>query len=168
MSCNAMNRSIALRHQRTWLDHWRYRQLKENLMNRKTACALVALATSALGPAIGPALAQSTQLPAETSTTIAKVADDQGETVLRTLFSEIQQGNIDANGIEPMPRVAIQQKLDGIRQRMQDLGEIKSVSFAGRQNGGNVYDVRFAEGSSTWVLWLTPNGKIAHVRWAFN
>jgi hypothetical protein len=51
---------------------------------------------------------------------------------------------------------------------MQDLGEIKSVSFAGRQNGGNVYDVRFAEGSSTWVLWLTPNGKIAHVRWAFN
>jgi hypothetical protein len=88
--------------------------------------------------------------------------------LLRTLFTEIEQGNIDANSVEPMPRVAIQQKLDGIQQRMQDLGEIKSVSFAGRQNGGNVYDVRFAEGSSTWVLWLTPNGKIAHVRWAFN
>jgi hypothetical protein len=25
-----------------------------------------------------------------------------------------------------------------------------------------------AEGSATWLLWLTPSGKIAHVRWFFN
>ena len=83
------------------------------------------------------------------------------EARLRTIIGDLQRGSPNYEQMEPALRIAVRQQLPAMRGRLQSLGSLQKLSFEGQQNGADVYEVRFANGSTVWMIALSPDGKIA-------
>jgi hypothetical protein len=132
-----------------------------------TLSTFIALAASALLPLAGPAAAEESQMPAP-ATTPAEQPSSQA--LLQGILDELLEGKSEFAEMEPTLRVNLMQRpglIASLSTRLQNLGALQSVTFAGKQNGGDVYDVRFAGASSTWGVMLAPDGKINHMFWRF-
>jgi hypothetical protein len=57
---------------------------------------------------------------------------------------------------------ATRQQLPQLQQRFQSLGAIESVTFVEVDaQGGDAFDVKFANGALRWAVLVTPDGKMA-------
>jgi hypothetical protein len=76
-------------------------------------------------------------------------------------IKELQQNNPNYNNMEPTLQIAVKQQLPMIQNRLQMLGNVKSVDYVGNQNGSEVYQVAFDNGVTAWAIQLGPSGKIS-------
>jgi hypothetical protein len=83
------------------------------------------------------------------------------ESRLRQVIGELQQGQPDYDQMEPALRAAVRQQMDTVTARLRALGAVQSITYKGRQQGADAYDVRFVNGDAVWLIALSPNGKIA-------
>jgi hypothetical protein len=139
-------------------------------MFRKTTLTLstfIALSAAAFGPMAGSAFAEESQMPAPA--TVA-AAQPNGKVLLQDVLDQLLQGKSDFTEMEPTLRVNLLQRpglIPSLSTRLQSFGGLQSVSFAGLQNGAEIYDVRFANATSTWAIGLAPDGKIMRISWRF-
>ncbi len=80
---------------------------------------------------------------------------------LVTVIAELKSGNPKYEQMEPMLRIVVRRQIAAWGARLQALGPLQSVSFEGEQDGADVYEVKFANGSTAWMIGIAPNGNIA-------
>ena len=83
------------------------------------------------------------------------------EIKLREVIQDLQNGKPNYEQMEPGLRAAVRQQYSMARSRLQHLGELQSVSYQGKEQGVDVYNVTFSNGATVWIISLSPNGKIA-------
>jgi alpha-beta hydrolase superfamily lysophospholipase len=98
----------------------------------------------------------------EASVTLAQSTElRETERSLRGIIHDLQQGTPDWDGMEEELRHVVQSKLAQSKALIEPLGALDRVEFVGVQNGADVYRVIFRNGMSTWVIALSPQGRIA-------
>ncbi|WP_020177405.1 hypothetical protein [Methyloferula stellata] len=144
-------------------------------MFRKTLLSLSALAALTASAFTGSAFADDAQtvVPGATATVaIAPAAmQPKGQAALQGVLDQLLQGKTDFAEIAPMTRLNLLQQqgmIPALTMRLQGFGGLQSVSFAGIQNGTEIYDVRFADASMIWGIVMGQDGRIAHIRWKFH
>jgi len=80
---------------------------------------------------------------------------------LRTVIVELKSGKPNYDQMEPMLRIVIRQQIAALVPRLQALGSLISLSFEGKQQNADVYEVKFTNGTTAWMIGIAPNGKIA-------
>jgi hypothetical protein len=101
----------------------------------------------------------------------APIMQGKGQALMESVIVDLIQGKTDLTQIQPMARVSLFQQtgvLTALTARLQSFGDLQSVTYAGMQNGMEVYDVRFANASMIWGTTIAPDGKMAHIRWKFH
>jgi hypothetical protein len=89
-------------------------------------------------------------------------ANPLSEAAVRRMIAELQRGEPNYDLLTPAMQDVTRAQLAGLQQLFQPLGAIESVTFVevGPQ-GGDVFDVTFANGAVRWNISLTPDGKTA-------
>jgi hypothetical protein len=65
--------------------------------------------------------------------------------------------------LSPQMADVTRQQLPALKQRISSLGPVQSVTFVEvGPNGGDVYEVRYANGGLRWIISLTSDGKLAN------
>jgi hypothetical protein len=83
------------------------------------------------------------------------------EPKLKAVITALQNGTLDLNQLEPVLRIAVQNQMPAVRQRLSALGPLQAIQFVGVQNGADVYQVTFANGVTAWAIQMSPNGKLS-------
>jgi hypothetical protein len=83
------------------------------------------------------------------------------EIKLREVIQDLQNGEPNYEQMKPELRAAVKQQYPIARSSLQHLGELKSVSYQGKEQGIDVYNVIFSNRATVWTISLSPNGKIA-------
>jgi beta-lactamase regulating signal transducer with metallopeptidase domain len=83
------------------------------------------------------------------------------EAALRRLLDGMIQEKIDYSSLEPLMADALRAQEGAIKQMMNHLGPVKTVSFksVGHQ-GWDTYEVQHANGKINYLITLAPSGKI--------
>ena len=85
-----------------------------------------------------------------------------GEAALRRIVGELARGEPNYDLMSPGLADATRRQLTSLKDTFASLGELKTVRFmeVGPQ-GLDVYDCTFANGSVTWRIAFSPDGKVA-------
>jgi hypothetical protein len=83
------------------------------------------------------------------------------EARLRGVIDEIKSGKPNYEHMEPMVRISLRRQIQEITSRLQALGDLISISREGEQQNADVYEVKFANGVTAWMIAIAPNGRIA-------
>ena len=89
-------------------------------------------------------------------------ANPLSEPAVRRMIAELARGEPNYDLLSPGMQEVTRAQLPGLQRMFQSLGEIESVTFVevGPQ-GGDVFDVKFANGAVRWNIALTADGKTA-------
>jgi hypothetical protein len=89
-------------------------------------------------------------------------ANPLSEPTIRRTAEELARGEPNYDMLTPGMQEVTRAQLAGLQQTFQSLGAIESVTFVevGPQ-GGDAFDVKFANGALRWTITLTPDGKTA-------
>ena len=89
-------------------------------------------------------------------------ANPLAEATIRRTADELARGEPSYDLLTPGMQEVTRQQLPQLERTFQSLGAIESVTFVevGPQ-GGDVFDVKFANGALRWSIVLTPDGKTA-------
>jgi len=89
-------------------------------------------------------------------------ANPLSEPAVRRMVAELARGEPNYDLLTPALQEVTRQQLPQLQQLFQSLGAIESVTFVevGPQ-GGDAFDVKFANGAVRWNIALTPDGKTA-------
>jgi hypothetical protein len=89
-------------------------------------------------------------------------ANPLSEPAIRRTAEELARGEPNYDLLTPALQEVTRQQLPQLQQLFQSLGAIESVTFVevGPQ-GGDAFDVKFANGAVRWNIALTPDGKTA-------
>jgi len=82
------------------------------------------------------------------------------EARLRAVIAELKSGKPNYEQMEPMLRISLRQQISTLVSRLQALGALISISYEGEQQNADVYEVKFANGVTAWMIGIAPNGKI--------
>jgi hypothetical protein len=82
------------------------------------------------------------------------------EARLRTVIAELKSGNLNYSQIEPMLRITLRQQMAVLVPRLRALGSLISISYEGQQQGADVYEVKFTNGTTAWMIGIASNGNI--------
>jgi hypothetical protein len=84
----------------------------------------------------------------------------ESEAAIRRAIDEFVRGEPDYDLMAPELAQATRQQVDGLTKLFSSLGPLQSVTFlsVGLQ-GSDIYDVQFANGSLTWRIFVTADGK---------
>ncbi len=151
-------------------------------MFRKSTLAVATLLALGAGSAFAddsPVSVTAAEAPATTTEapapapapTPAPVAQGKGQASMQSVLGDLIQGKTDLAQIQPMARVNLLQQpgmLASLSMRLQSFGALQSMTFAGMQNGREIYDVRFANASMLFAAAITPDGKISAINWKFH
>jgi hypothetical protein len=90
------------------------------------------------------------------------IANPLSEPTIRRTAEELARGEPNYDLLTPGMQEVTRAQLAGLQQTFQSLGPIESVTFVevGPQ-GGDAFDVKFANGALRWTITLTPDGKTA-------
>ncbi len=90
------------------------------------------------------------------------IANPLSEPTIRRTAEELARGEPNYDLLTPGMQEVTRAQLAGLQQTFQSLGPIESVTFVevGPQ-GGDAFDVTFANGALRWTITLTPDGKTA-------
>jgi bla regulator protein BlaR1 len=83
------------------------------------------------------------------------------EAALRRLVDSMVRNDIDYGTLEPLMADALRKQSEAIKQVMQHLGPVKTISFksVGHQ-GWDTYEAQHENGKINYLITLAPNGKI--------
>jgi hypothetical protein len=85
-----------------------------------------------------------------------------GEATIRRVSDELARGEPNYDLLSPQMVDVTKQQLTGLKERFSSLGPVQSVTFVEvGPSGGDVYEVRYANGGLKWTLSLTADGKLA-------
>jgi hypothetical protein len=139
--------------------------------------SLIALSAATIAP-MGPAFADDAQIStsattesAPAPTPVSTPATGKGQALMQGVLDDLVQGKTELVQLQPMARVNLLQQpgmLASLSMRLQSFGTLQSVSYAGMQNGMEIYDVRFASASMLFAAAIAPDGKIARIQWKFH
>jgi CubicO group peptidase (beta-lactamase class C family) len=91
-----------------------------------------------------------------------KVASAGTEAALRRSISEVAAGAPDYTQMTPEFATVVRQQLTQMQSIFKSWGDVKTVSFTGvAPMGADMYDVVFEKAAASFVIGLTPDGKIA-------
>lgn len=83
------------------------------------------------------------------------------EGALRRMIETNARGQPDYDRYVPALADAVRLQLPAVQVRLAALGPIQSVTFRGpSMNGGDSFEVKFANGDLLWSISLTPDGKV--------
>ena len=83
------------------------------------------------------------------------------EVALRRMIETNARGQPDYDRYAPGLADAVRLQLPAVQARLAALGPIQSVTFRGpSMNGGDSFEVKFANGDLLWSISLTPDGKV--------
>lgn len=124
-------------------------------------------AADALKTALG-LLGQTTDKTEIDALSVARVfelrstANPLSEPTIRRTADELARGEPNYDLLLPGMQEVTRAQLPGLQRMFQSLGAIETVTFVevGPQ-GGDVFDVKFANGALRWNIALTPDGKTA-------
>ena len=86
-----------------------------------------------------------------------------GEATVRRVSEELARGEPNYDLLTPQMADVTRQQLPALKQRISSLGPVQSVTFVEvGPNGGDVYEVRYANGGLRWIISLTSDGKLAN------
>lgn len=89
-------------------------------------------------------------------------AQPGGEATVRRVSEELARGEPNYDLLSPQMANVTRQQLTGLKERLSSLGPVQSVTFVEvGPNGGDVYEVRYANGGLRWIISLTSDGKLA-------
>jgi len=83
------------------------------------------------------------------------------EARLRRVITELKSGKPNFEQMEPMLRIVVRQQMTVLVPRLQALGSLLSLSYEGQQQGSDVYEVKFTNGTTAWMIGIAPNGNIS-------
>jgi hypothetical protein len=84
------------------------------------------------------------------------------EAAVRRMSEENARGDPNYDLLSPDMAQTTRALLDGLKKMFTDLGPIKSVKFVEVDSTGvDIYEAQYANGSATWTITLTPDGKTA-------
>ena len=91
-----------------------------------------------------------------------KTANPLSEPAVRRMIGELARGEPNYDLLSPGLQEATRQQLPRLQQTMQSMGAIESVTFVEVDGqGGDAFDVKFANGALRWSIIVTPDGKTA-------
>ena len=91
-----------------------------------------------------------------------KTANPLSEPTIRRTAEELARGEPNYDLLTPGMQQVTRAQLAGLQQLMQSMGAIESVTFVEVDaQGGDAFDVKFANGTMRWSIVLTPDGKTA-------
>jgi len=89
-------------------------------------------------------------------------ANPASEPAIRRSVDELARGEPTYDLLSPALQEATRQQLPRLHELFSSLGPIQSMEFVSVDGqGADVYDVKFADRSMTWMIVVTPDGKIA-------
>jgi hypothetical protein len=109
-------------------------------------------------PAAAPAPAPQTAPAAELS---AEPANAASEETLRALVAELQAGELDYGRLTDDLAAKVREQEAVVTPIVQGFGALVSVAFVGSRDNIDVFDVIFAGAETTWMIGLTPEGKVS-------
>lgn len=80
---------------------------------------------------------------------------------IKNIVADLRSPEPKLHGMEPFVQATIMNQLGIIQFRLQQLGELETVLFQGKQQGADVYRVRFQNGWTTWMIGSSPEGKVS-------
>lgn len=130
--------------------------------------ALMLVPASALAQS-GPAAAtlpngfdQPAAAPAQAEPDIVQaMADERAEDALRDFIAGAAAGEIDTSNMTEDLITAIKAQSDQVSALIESYGTVEAVTFAGKQNGADLFSVLFAEADTQWVIGFNEAGKVA-------
>jgi hypothetical protein len=94
---------------------------------------------------------------------------DPTEAALRRTIDEIRRGQPSYDLMSPGLATATRQQLPQIQATMEKLGPLQTLVFKGiGPGGGDIYEVKFENGSTEWHIGLSADGKIEFVGFGLN
>jgi hypothetical protein len=89
-------------------------------------------------------------------------ANPLSEPTIRRTAEELARGEPNYDLLTPGMQQVTRQQLPQLQQRLQSLGAIESVTFVEVDlQGGDAFDVKFANGALRWSIVVLPDGKTA-------
>ncbi len=83
------------------------------------------------------------------------------EARLLSVIAELKSGKPNYDQMEPMLRITIRRQMATLVPRLQSLGSLVSIAYEGEQQNADVYEVKFANGTTAWTIGIAPNGRIS-------
>jgi hypothetical protein len=83
------------------------------------------------------------------------------EARLKTVIDEIKKGSPNYEQMEPMVRLTLRHRLRTLSDKLKGLGDLVSINREGEQQNADVYEVKFANGNTAWMIGIAPNGNIS-------
>jgi len=91
-----------------------------------------------------------------------KTANPLSEPTIRRTASELARGEPNYDLLTPGMQQVTRAQLAGLQQTFQSLGAIETVTFVEVDGqGGDAFDVKFANGGLRWSIVVLPDGKTA-------
>ena len=89
-------------------------------------------------------------------------ANPLSEPTIRRTADELARGEPNYDLLTPGMQQVTRAQLAGLQQTFQSLGAIESVTFVEvDMQGGDAFDVKFANGGLRWSIVVLPDGKTA-------
>ena len=86
-----------------------------------------------------------------------------GEATVRRVSEELARGEPNYDLLTPQMADVTRRQLTALKERFSSLGPVQSVTFVEvAPSGGDVYEVRYANGGLRWIISLTSDGKLAN------
>ena len=83
------------------------------------------------------------------------------EQVLRKVIGDLKAKKPDYDSMVPQLGTIVKNNLDAIADAINQLGPLKSLTYAGVQQQALKFRAEFEKGSETWFIVIQPDGKIA-------
>ena len=120
------------------------------------SAALVALSTPVFAQPTDPAALPSEQPAGPDAAAIAA-----HEQVLRKTIGDLKASKPDYDSMVPQLADIVRTNLDPIAGKLNELGALQTLTFAGTQQQALKFKATFANGETTWFIVINPEGKIA-------
>ena len=93
---------------------------------------------------------------------LRSTANPLSEPTIRRTADELARGEPNYDLLTPGMQQVTRQQLAGLQQTFKNLGAIESVTFVEVDaQGGDAFDVKFANGALRWSIVVLPDGKTA-------
>jgi CubicO group peptidase (beta-lactamase class C family) len=90
-----------------------------------------------------------------------QTATPGSEALARSILSQIRNGQPDYEAMSPQVAGSVRQQLPWFQMMIKDLGQVRVVTFKGvGPGGGDIYEVKFDNGTLECRIGLPPGGKI--------
>jgi len=100
----------------------------------------------------------------------AAIERPRAQAQLESVLDDLLQGRSDFKQMETTLRANLLGKpglISSLSIRLQSLGDVKEVSFAGTDHNAEVYDVFFAKGEALWTVATSADGRLKSFSWEF-